>query len=89
MKKPLFVVVIYVLSSCDAFFFEDANSSDVVHTYEVFYQELDDHFAFFPYLDRDFDSAYQVGLTELQSSPNIIQFRVHANDCRLFGGWPH
>ncbi len=69
MHKLYIILVVFATLSCDTLFFEDTGNTPL-ETYDAFYQEVDRHFSFFPYLTEDFDSAYTANRVELENYPD-------------------
>lgn len=77
MKYLKFILLCFFLAGCDdAFFPED--ESDAFFVYDTFYNEVDQHFSFFPYLTKDFDSAYQANRSLITTSPSNLTDRLQA-----------
>lgn len=72
VKNILISILLLLVLGCEGLFFGDGpDISDPLVTYDAFYDQVDQNFSFFEYLNADFDSAYNVNREELvkASSP--------------------
>ena len=61
MRNVFIIIIIFsILAGCEKVIFEENDYNTPENVFEVFWKELDRHYAFFPYINLDWDSVYQV-----------------------------
>lgn len=59
MQKTLFfLIVLVVFTACEKVVYDKNNYNSIENNFEVFWKEVDRNYAFFPYLNIDWDSVY-------------------------------
>jgi hypothetical protein len=60
MRNIFIIITLFVLTGCEKVIFEEDSYDTPENVFEVFWKEFDRHYAFFPYLNLDWDSVYRV-----------------------------
>lgn len=66
----IIIIMLFLLSGCEKVIFEEKKYNTPENVFEVFWNEFDRHYAFFPYLNLDWDSVYTVYKPRIRNDMN-------------------